>query len=159
MIKRNALFIGQLLLLVAVMSSCFNRPETYYKFYIPEVDMYITTFKRPGKFYLLMSPTKYETSLSDSVDYIEFRIGAHANIILDSLDNRNIYIQDQYGENKPQIHKVNYNINLVKGYSFDKLYFDHHSPKGGYILMGISTRLYGINVKGKTIKEENLFGD
>lgn len=140
------------------MSSCWHRPETYFKFYIPEVNMYVTTFKRPGKFYLLMSPTKYETSLSDSVDYVEFRIGAYANIILDSLGKK-IYIEDYYGEQKPQIHNFNYSTNLVEGYSFGELYFNDHLPKDEYILMSISTRLYGIIVKGKTIKEENLWGD
>lgn len=106
-----------------------------------------------------MSPTKYETSLSDSVDYIEFRIGAYANIILDSLDSRNIYIQDYYGKKKPQIHKNNYNINLVESYFFLEQYFEKHRPKQRYVLMSLSTDVYGISVGGKTIKEENLWGD
>ena len=158
MIRKNVFIIGFILFIV-VMSSCWHRPETYFKFYIPEVNMYVTTFKRPGKFYLLMSPTKYETSLSDSVDYIEFRIGAYANIILDSLDSRNIYIQDYYGKKKPQIHKNNYNINLVESYFFLEQYFEKHRPKQRYVLISLSTDVYGISVGGKTIKEENLWGD
>lgn len=141
------------------MSSCFTETKREFKFYISEVNMYVTTFKRPGKFYILISPTRYETSLSDSIDYIELRIGAHANIILDSLDNRNVFIEDYYGDKKPKIHKVNYNINLVESNIFSKQYFDNDHPKKRYILMGLSTGLYGINVAGKGIKEENIWGD
>lgn len=141
------------------MSSCFTETKREFKFYISEVNMYVTTFKRPGKFYVLISPTRYETSLSDSINYIELRIGAHANIILDSLDNRNVFIEDYYGDKKPKIHKVNYNINLVESNIFSKQYFDNDHPKKRYILMGLSTGLYGINVAGKGIKEENIWGD
>lgn len=148
-----------LTLTLCIMSSCFTETKREFKFYISEVNMYVTTFKRPGKFYVLISPTGYETSLSDSVDYIELRIGAYANIILDSLDNRNVFIEDYYGDKKPKIHKANYDINLVESNIFSKQYFDNDYPKKRYILMGLSTGLYGINVAGKGIKEENIWGD
>lgn len=156
--KQNISIIW-LILTLCIMSSCFTETKREFKFYISEVNMYVTTFKRPGKFYILISPTRYETSLSDSIDYIELRIGAHANIILDSLDNRNVFIEDYYGDKKPKIHKVNYNINLVESNIFSKQYFDNDHPKKRYILMGLSTGLYGINVAGKGIKEENIWGD
>ena len=156
--KQNISIIW-LILTLCIMSSCFTETKREFKFYISEVNMYVTTFKRPGKFYVLISPTRYETSLSDSIDYIELRIGAYANIILDSLDNRNVFIEDYYGDKKPKIHKVNYNINLVESNIFSKQYFDNHLAKKGYILMNLSTDVYGINVAGKGIKEENIWGD
>ena len=58
MIRKLFVAIG-LICLFLVVSSCFwKREETYFKFYISEMDMYITTFKRPGKFYLLMRTIK-----------------------------------------------------------------------------------------------------
>ena len=36
---------------------------------------------------------------------------------------------DYYGKKKPQIHKNNYNINLVESYFFLEQYFEKHRPK------------------------------
>lgn len=158
MIRKLFVTIG-LICLFLVVSSCFwKREETYFKFYISEMDMYITTFKRPGKFYLLMSPTRYETVLSDSLDYIEFKIGDEVSIALDTLNKRNILINDFYGKRKPVIHESKYNIRFVDSRTFHSLF--RRSPTGkNFISMGISTDTYGIDVGGKNIKEDNLFGD
>ena len=47
----------------------------------------------------------------------------------------------------------------MESYFFLEQYFEKHRPKQRYVLMSLSTDVYGISVGGKTIKEENLWGD
>lgn len=154
---KQAKYILLVFLLIA-LAAC-KRYDHFYQFYDSKSDMYITTFKAPGKFYILMSPFKYETEISEQVDYIEIKIGDYINIIVDSLDNRKIVVWDNYGKRKPQFHQFHYNIFLKENCAFENMYLKNDSLNERYTLLSIATDIYNIILNGDRIKRGTIWGD
>lgn len=159
-----------LLIIAYIFTSCCwdkNKDKRKKTVYVPEVDIYVTTYKREGgDFYVIFDNKKQISQLSDSVDYLKFKTGAFISIMFDTIHKDSIYIYSQFSPDSVNQKKYSFEFIIDRAWESrrkDFFYFPDNKTeniklKPQYKHLYIETMYYTIDLNGKTVKKGDVFG-
>ncbi len=159
-----------LFIIASTLISCLsneNKDKRTKTVYIPEVDIYMTTYKREGgDFYVMFDNKKQNIHPSDSIDYLKVKTGGFITIMFDTIQKDCVYVYSQF--KLDTVNQVKYNYKFIDNWTWDsekRKFYDYPDNriensrlKPRYKRIYIETKYYKIKLNNKIIKKGDVFG-